>query len=923
VLVVGDAGVGKTRLVQQACSLAPGFLVLTGACLPMSSLSVPLLPLRTAVAALPANERPELGGVASAQTAEAFDRWLEERCARGPVALVVDDLQWADPTTLDVLMWVLAGLVPRRLTLLVTVRRGELRAGHPLHRWLADVRRLPGFGEMSLGPLDLAETEAQLGEVLGEVPHQTLVRQVFARTGGNTYLNRLLVQGMDPASTALGPGLPQDLSSAVLRAWQGVDGPARELSRVLAVGGRVARGEGLQRVAALAGVGDLRSALRECVDADVLEVDADGGYWFHHPLQAEALEGSLDAPERERLHAAFAETLEQELGAAPAGAQVELETLIVGHLDRAGRTTDAYAWSLRAAAHAQSTGAHETEVQLLDHALALRARLDGGVDHPRADLWRRLRLAADAAGNGEDELVAVDALVTELDPRDDPLEVSELMVRRQHLRFSTGKGFLDHAELRRAVDLAAGWPRSWQHALALAELAHASLWQDDPSAARLAREALERARACGDPRALAYALAANAMLAVFEHRNEDGRALGREAVSAAASARDGWAFVHATLWEANAHDGPVTPGWRSLVGRRRSQLIGLGLPSAYAGWLAGNEAFGHLHAGDFETSARLIREALGATPSTLVDAQGRLNAAWLAAVQGRAHEAQGHLARADELFAETSTFLAFEFDAVRAMVLLSGGHLPEAVEAALAGTRTPGAPPTLCEWLLPLAARALADLAQRDRDAGCDPSRHLAELDELTVRFPHVLVDSGMTPHYQRQLDGLDAIYRGEVARARQDDGAPLHWAEAASTLHEVLAWEECYALWRLAESLLSGRRPRRDEGAEALRRAHATAGHLGAQPILDEVVALARGARIPLTEPLTSPEAPLPVGGAGLTHRETEILAHIVAGRTYGEIARALVLSEKTVSSHVIHILAKTGCASRIDLARWAARSR
>ena len=62
-------------------------------------------------------------------------------------------------------------------------------------------------------------------------------------------------------------------------------------------------------------------------------------------------------------------------------------------------------------------------------------------------------------------------------------------------------------------------------------------------------------------------------------------------------------------------------------------------------------------------------------------------------------------------------------------------------------------------------------------------------------------------------------------------------------------------------------------------------------------------------------------VPGVGLTAREREVLAHIVAGRTYGEIARELVLSEKTVSSHVSHLLSKTGTANRVDLARWATR--
>src|SRR5690242_17600015 len=129
--------------------------------------------------------------------------------------------------------------------------------------------------------------------------------------------------------------------------------------------------------------------------------------------------------------------------------------------------------------------------------------------------------------------------------------------------------------MRRAVELAQHEPDSWQHAFALAELAHASLWQDDDSSPRLAAAALTCARACGSPLALTYALTANAMLAVHEGRPGDGRQLGHEAVEAAVAARDGFAYVHATLWEANAVDVPMSPAWLSVVGRRRAQLAEL------------------------------------------------------------------------------------------------------------------------------------------------------------------------------------------------------------------------------------------------------------------------------------------------------------------------------------------------------------
>ena len=618
------------------------------------------------------------------------------------------------------------------------------------------------------------------------------------------------------------------------------------------------------------------------------------------------------------MHVAFAATLEADLdGAAP-----DLATLLLvaDHHHRAGDADAAYHAAVRAATMAERVDAWAEAVRLLRRALDLHPRVEGAQED-RSDLWGRVRDAADRGGDLDTELEATETLLERGGLT--PVEAAALVVRGQHLRFSTGRGFLDVGELRRAVELSRAEPGSWQHAFALAELTHALLWQDDPEADPVGREALQRARECGHPRALAYALATNAMRAVVEDRPAEGQVLAQEAGRAAAEARDGWAFVHATLWEANSIDTPVSPAWRALVGRRRLELVALGLPHPYEAWLASSEAFGQLHGGSWRACPALLRVALGATPGAFVDVHARLGAAWLAAQQGRVHEAEGHLARADELFTETSTFLAFEFDAVRATVHLAAGRPRAALDAALEGTTTPGAPPTMCEWLLPLAGRALADLAEVERDAGRAPGDLLAELEALVLRFPHVLADLGPTTDvYGRQLAGLDALYRAEVARGRQEPDAPVRWAEATTLLRDVLPWEECYALRRQAESLLHAGATHRDAAADALRRCQALARELEAVPVLEEVAALARTARVPLAEPATPLDATEPAHDR-LTAREREVLTHIVAGRTYGEIARALVLSEKTVSSHVSHLLTKTGTANRVDLAGWATRRR
>jgi DNA-binding CsgD family transcriptional regulator len=924
-LVTGDAGVGKTRLVQQSCSTTDELLVLSGGCLPLSSLSVPLLPLRNAVRALPASSRPalEVGTAATTEVADRFDSWLDTEGTRHPVALVLDDLQWADPATLDVAMWVLSSLTTRRLAVLMTLRRGEVGAGHPLQHWLADVRRLPGFAELTLGPLDLEETREQLAAVLGDIPHDGLVREVFRRTGGNAYLNRLLVTGLTSNAPALGDRpLPPDLSSAVLRRWHELSPAARELARTIAVGARVARGRALEHAAELSGVGDPAPLLRECLDAEVLDAQPVDGYWFHHPLQAEALEASLAPSERRRLHAQFAWLLERDIdGTAP---DLPVAMSIAEHHYRSGDPAAARTWALRAAGTAEGAGADAEAVRLLQRAIEVSARVPDGALSKRA-LLLRLRDAAAQAGQLEEELAAVQALLEDVDHLD-PLLASELVVRRQHLRFMTGAGFLDAGELRGAVDLAAGAdPGSWQHAFALAEAAHASIWTESSDGPQLAVRALERARAAGSARALSHALSANAMacVAVLDNR-EDAVRYAREAVAEAARARDALAFVHAALWEANATEAPVTVQYADSLARRRQELVGLGLPHPFVAWLAAVEGQQRLCTGQWQACVGLLREALGSSPGALADVASRLAAAKLAALQGRPDEARGHLARADELFAETSTFLAFDFDATRALTLLSAGDARGCVEAALVGATSPGAPVTMCEWLLPLAARGLADLAQAERDHGRDPALVTEELCALAARFPHTIADRvGDNQTYTRQVAALDALYQAEVARGLAADDVAQRWASAAEGLAQLgLLWDECYASWRLAEALLHARLPRRAEAVDALRRAHSLATQLDALPDLEQVLILARSARVPLAEPMVrgvgGAQTP---AGARLTAREEEVLAHVVAGRTYGEIARALVLSEKTVSSHVSHLLAKTGTANRVDLARWAGR--
>lgn len=928
-LVYADAGVGKTSLVHHACArVADSALILAGASLPLTSMTVPFLPIRAALRGArdgdPVMPRLFELGDSISNVPIMFDAWLDDMCSERPVILFVDDLQWADQSTLDLLMCVLAGPADRRLAVVGTVRTADAHDSNRLEDWLADVRRLPRVVQLTLKPLDRAATGDQVADLLGAPPHQSLVDDVFSHTRGNPYLNRLVVTGMSPTMRNLPAHLPSDLKSFVLRSWRTRSSRARQLAAVLALGGRPLAVSDLREVSLeVLSAGDLDEALREALESGALEMAPDGTVWFHHPMDATVLLQSLPELDRRRWHATFAELEERRLADKQ---DVETMVAVADHHHQAGQVPEAYRWAIRAAEATEAAGGSAEMLRLLRRAIDLRRQLPKADESAKGLLYRLMRAAAATAAY-EDELQAVDALLAELERETEPLLAAELLTRRARLRMFTGRAFVSPDDLHEAVRLAAASPNSWQHAAALAALCRVYVWQDDSRATEIAEAALDAAQRADDPRALSYALTSAAMVAVAADRQGDGFKLAGDALDAAVEAGDFRAFCYAATWEANACECV----WSSrphaeLIRKRREQLMEIGAPHPLVAELSALEASSWLAIGEPQKCLERLRDALGSDPGPFADVSARLTAARLAALQGRAGEAQAHLDRAEELFAEGSGYLGLPFHTLRTEVLLAVGDSPAAFEAALAGASLAGLPPHMCEWLMPLAARALADQIQARRDAEDDPSDLLTRLDDLTARFPGVIRDFGeSTGGWHSQLAALDDLYQAEVGRARQHPDNGAQWVRAADGFGDAkLAWEECYACWRGAESLLvRGGTSARPQAAAILRRGLQLADDLGARPLKTNLETLASSARIGIgrihTVAASTDQSPT---FKALTPREREILELVVAGRTYGEIARALVISEKTVSSHISNLLRKTGTSNRVELSRLAART-
>jgi DNA-binding CsgD family transcriptional regulator len=250
---------------------------------------------------------------------------------------------------------------------------------------------------------------------------------------------------------------------------------------------------------------------------------------------------------------------------------------------------------------------------------------------------------------------------------------------------------------------------------------------------------------------------------------------------------------------------------------------------------------------------------------------------------------------------------------------VAAGDTERAVTVALAALAK-DVPSLDAEWLLPLATRALADHAVACRDRHDDPTGAQRDLRQLRRSYPTGIVDD-TTPGlwYRRLVRAMQELADAETARGLNSPGQAAQWHRAAVACHDAcVAWEEAYCRWHEAEATLRSPATRHD-GVTALREAHRLATDLQAAPLLTQLEALARTARIPLATPTPRTAADAEI--AGLTGREREILAHLIAGRTYAEIAKALVLSEKTVSVHVSNMLRKTGTANRVELAQLAHR--
>ncbi|WP_219412812.1 helix-turn-helix transcriptional regulator [Pseudonocardia nigra] len=960
VLMSGDAGVGKSRLVAEAVERAAGagFTVLVGRCLDTAEAALPYLPFTEIVGALAAT-RPELvtehvalghllpghllpGGfprgersgegrdLGQLQVFDAVLSVLDDLTATTPVLVVLEDLHWADRSSRDLLVFLLSRLTGQRLVVLATYRSDDLHRRHPLRPVLSELVRLPAAERVELAPLDPADALALVRLLADGSMPEPMLQGIARRSEGNAFFAEELV-------SAASHGLPHGLVEVLVARIEGLSPATQRLLRIASVAGRRVRHD---RLAAVSGmdVDALEQALREAVAHHVL-VGADsepGGtddaYVFRHALLREAIYHELLPGERSRLHAAYAGLLAAEATAGTPGSAAELS-----HHAMAGHDLPlALSASVRAANEANDREAPAEMLLHAERAIELwpavpDAEAVAGV--PEATLTRWAAWGASATGD-PDRGIALGRRALELaEERGDPVLTSAIG-RRYALRLLELSD-RDHEALavaRRALELIDGGAPSADLAWAHSVLARTLVRLDQfTEAVAQAETALQVARALPPDDMSAVGATGDALvtLAVCEEyrghpecaraRLDEAKPLARRSGNLGVELRAYYAVGISLLDEGRLADAAA----EFAAGADRAVATGTTW-SGYGLELRVAHAIALFLSGEWQAAeevTELAGESVSATVATRLAAARLLPAvAWgrFAAAERRLTELRESRPVDDQVI-----MLLGEAGAEAALWQGRPDEALRCAQEALTGLNSgpyAGLAPHLGGIMLAaLGVGAHADLAatgRMPRDEATAAGQELVAAAEYAAA--HGLARAG----------SLGPEGRAWLARARAEltrlTGPPA--PEAWTAVFEAFRYEtahlggttgpagyrQAYGLLRRAEAHLAAGVPRAAVEPD-LRAALDTAERLDARPLADAVLGLAERAGVRLRPEPAAPR-PQPPTLDPLTPRERSVLALVASGRTNRQVGAELFISEKTVSVHLSRVMAKLGAGSRTE---------
>ena len=862
VLVGGEAGVGKTRLVSEFASRVRDrgderdhALILEGRCFPAHGHPLPYAPFADLFRELtrqvppadadailgPAShelglivldaDRPRAPGALAedletraASRVRTFELVLgvAERLQRWrPVVILVEDLHWADQASLDLLGFLARTMRQARVLLLLTVTTDEARTDGRVAAAIGDLERTGLVERIELPRFSRAEVAAQIAGILHARPDGDLVDRVMARSDGNAFFAEELLAAELRGDAGPVPPLLDDLLRSRLST---VSETTRAVLRVAAVAGIEVDDD---LVAAASGLpsATVAVALHEAAARGLL-VRRDHpleAYAFRHGLLQQAVERELLPGERRQLHAACARALVGSLHPERQAAA------IARHWSLADRPERAFPAAVVAGLDAEARLAFSDARQYDEMALSLLAAIPAEAVPPGADELDLLAHAADVTALSGDPAAAV-ALVRRalvlLRTRDADRGRATFVDREWPASAATFAGtFLDHLRwylwqagdydaaeqvLEEAYRLLPAEPPTIARARLLGHIAGLHLQRGRlGEALPYADEAVEASRATGGLPELALALGARGWCRAASGRPDDGIADVRESLAIAdlLGRAEGPALAVSNLAMLLLYVG--RPGEaRDTAVRAIDEIRAAGLERAYGGTLLATAAAAAFALGEWDDARRLCTSALEVAPP-------RASAVWPVAVALRLAAATGdaELGSAAEGLAGGAVDVSADrivlewYRVARAETALASGDLAGA--QALAEAAVAALPPSVLDepaaTALALAVRVAADRAETADAAGAagecaaQRSRVAALLDDWQSRR-RSFGDAVPDPAI---LQAFDALCAAEAARAAGRP-APPAWEQTALA-HERLGRPApaAYARYRHAEAIL------------------------------------------------------------------------------------------------------------------------
>jgi len=949
VMVGGEPGVGKSRLAQEMAREGRdrGFRVFTGHCYERDG-DLPYMPWVEIIEAaaqetppevfreLLADSAPELARVAPhlrlilpdipaplELPAEQQRRYtfgcLADHVARiariQPRLYVVEDLHWADESTLLFLSYIAERLVSIPALVIGTYRDPPLDVSPLLAETLSILVRNHRARLIALRRHPENEVTSLLEALGGHPPPASVVATIYAETEGNAFFVEEMFRHLAESGALLDEDgrfradlpvgeldVPPNVRLVTGRRLDRLSAQARLMLTAAAVVGRRCSLEVLDRIVDL-GDTELLDAVDEAERARLVVTELKGGevhLWFAHELIRQTLLTRLSPARRQRHHLRVATALEQVYARHPEVGAAD----VAHHLLQSGPSADAVktAEYLRMAGdHALTAAAFEEAIRYFEGALDL---LPGDSLGERAVVLERAGQALSSVGRSDEALSSWRRALDDYRALGEGDEVVRLCCK-----VSWHLGWL--AQAPQAVEMAQrelevlGPVESCERAQLLAIVAQGTTWENFDAGHALMVESLDLARRLGDRRVEGAVLAIVSNIhwahGLFREATEEGylaaRMLREEGATASSEYTSTLGFTQLCLhslgrWEEAERLDREAEGIARRIGHLGVLLIGRRERAA-------RERNRGADLRRYEEFAKADLE-LNLSAGMPWIAQSHLYLALLDFWRGDWESALRHTDRACAL--QLPGALSLWSPALRLLLTAyaRGGDEARVMFESL-------------EPQLPVLGRTCSLSAWQLLAAAVESLAVIGEVDEAAALYPLMVqqIDEGVV------VDGyihgrLLHMLAGIAATARDMDVAERHFEEALAQAKRLGQRMEDLDIRRFYAAMLIERGAAEDRKRARVLLAEALAGYRAIGMARHQELAEALAAKVGLpSDPRGAPDA--------LTARESQVLRRVAQGRRNGEIAAELFLSAATVQRHVANIYAKLGVRNRAEATAYA----